>query len=141
MLQEEKFTYNIKVLKSSLCDYNDAYILVRGDIIVTAGGATQVAFKNCEPFTKCIKKIDGTTIDDAEDLDLVMRMYSIIEYSSNYPETGNLWFYSKDEAANFNADIECTDDFKFFKYKTKLIGNTVAEGAYGILKMQQLLCH
>ena len=135
--------YNTEVLKSNLCDYNDAYILVRMDIIVTVAPATQVAFKNCAPFTKCITiiKVDGTTIDDAEDLDLVMRMYSIIEYHSNYPETGNLWFYSKDEAANFNADIECTDDFKFFKYKTKLIGNTVAEGAYGILKMQQLLCH
>ena len=83
----------------------------------------------------CITKIDGTTIDDAEDLDLVILMYNVIEYSSNYSETtGSLWLYSKDEATNFNAEIENTDDFKSFKYKAKLIVNTVAEGANGILK-------
>ena len=55
-------------------------------------------------------------------------MYNFIEYSSNYSEIiGSLWFYSKDEATNFNADIENTDDFKSFKDKAKLIGNTVAE--------------
>ena len=53
--------YNTEVLKSNLCDYNNAYILVRGDITVKAAPATQVAFKNCAPFTKCITKIDGTT--------------------------------------------------------------------------------
>ena len=55
--------YNTEVLKSNLCDYNDAYILVRGDITVTAAPETQVAFKNCAPYAKCITKIDGTTID------------------------------------------------------------------------------
>ena len=68
MVQEVKLIYNTEVLKSNLCDYNDAYILVRGDITVTAAPTTQVAFKNCAPFTKCITKIDETTIDDAEDL-------------------------------------------------------------------------
>ena len=63
--------------------------------------------------------------DDAEDLDLVMSMYNIIEYSSNYSETTrSLWFYSKDEATDFNNNIANTDDFKSFKYKTKLLGNT-----------------
>ena len=110
--------YNTKVLKSILCDYNDAYILVRGDITVTAAGETQVAFKICAPFTKCITKIDGTTIDDAEDLDLVMPMYNLIEYSSNYSETtGSLWFYSKNEATKFNANIANTNDFKSFKIR------------------------
>ena len=46
-------------------------------------------------------------------------------------ETGSLWFYSKDGAINFNNDITNDDDFKLFKYKAKLIGNTVAEGANG----------
>ena len=69
---KNKITYNTEILKSNLCDYNNAYILVRGDITVVATPATQVAFKNCAPFTKCITKIDETTIDDAEDLDLVM---------------------------------------------------------------------
>ena len=86
-----KITYNTEILKSKLCNYNDAYILVRGDITVVAAPATQAAFKNCAPFTKCIKKIDETTIDDAEDLDLVRPMYNLIEYSSDYSETaGNL---------------------------------------------------
>ena len=66
---------------------NDAYILVRGDITVVAAPARQLAFKNCAPFTKCITKVDETTIDDAEDLDLVMPMYHLIDYSSNYSET------------------------------------------------------
>ena len=57
--------YNIEVLKSNLCDYNDDYILVRGNITIAGHNlATEVAFKNCAPFTKCITKIDGTIIDD-----------------------------------------------------------------------------
>ena len=68
-----EITHNTEV-SSNLCDYNDAYILVRSDITVTAAGMKQFAFKNCAPFTKCITKIDGTIIDDAEDLDLVMPM-------------------------------------------------------------------
>ena len=83
--------FNTEVLKSNLCHYNDAYILVRGNITIIGHQVTQAAFKNCAPFTKCITKIDGTTIDDAEDLDIVMPMYNLIEYSSNYSETtGNL---------------------------------------------------
>ena len=108
-----EITYNTEVLKSNLCDYNDAYILVKGDITVTASPEIQVAFKNCAPFTKHITKIDGATIDDAE----VMPMCNLIEYSSNYSETtGCLWFYSKDEATNFTADIADTNEFKSFKY-------------------------
>ena len=74
-------------------------------------------------------------------------MYNLIEYSSNYSETaGRLWFFSKDEATNFNADIENTDDFKSFKYKAKLIENTVADITSGILKnatidADHLKCH
>ena len=56
-------TCNTEVLKSDLCDYNDVYISVTGYITVVVAPATQVAFKNCAPFTKCITKIDGTTID------------------------------------------------------------------------------
>ena len=134
MMQEMKLAL-IQVLKSNICDYNDTYILVRGDITITAAGATQVAFKNCAPFTKCITKIDGTTIDDAEDLDLVIPMYNLIEYSSNYSETtGSLWFYSKDEATDFNADIANTNHSKSFRYKAKLLENNEADGANRILK-------
>ena len=67
-----EINYNTGVLKSNLCDYNDTYILVNGDIFVTAVPATQVSFTNCAPFTKGITKIDGTTIYDVEDLDLAI---------------------------------------------------------------------
>ena len=78
--------YSTKVLKSNLCDYSDAYILVSGNC--NAGNVEdQVAFKNCAPFTKCIQKIDGTTTEDVKDLYLVMSMYNLLEYSSNYCNT------------------------------------------------------
>ena len=62
--EENEISYITEILKSNLCDYNDAYILVKGDITVTATLETQVAFKNCASFIKCIAKIDETTIDD-----------------------------------------------------------------------------
>ena len=69
-----------------------------------------------------ITKVDGTTTDDAEDLDLVMPMYNLIEYCSNYSDrTGSLWFYSKDEATNFDVDIANNNAFKSFEYKAKLL--------------------
>ena len=116
--------YNTKVLKSNLRDYNDVNILGRGNITITGDQVTQVALKNCAPFTNCITKINRTTIDDAKDLDLVMPMYILIEYSSNYSETaGSLWFYSKDETIGFNADIANTNNFKSLMYKAKLLEN------------------
>ena len=77
-------TYNTEILISNLCDYNDAYILVTSDITVVAAPETQVAFKYWAPFTKYITKTDGITIDDTENLDLVMPMYNLMEYTSNY---------------------------------------------------------
>ena len=67
-----EITYNTEIWKSNVCDYSNAYILVRGHITVVAAPTTQVAFKNCAPFTKYIT--NETTIDDAKDLDLVMPM-------------------------------------------------------------------
>ena len=129
-----EIVYKTEVLKSNLCDNNDAYILVRSDIVTTAhNNPTFVAFKNCAPFIKCITKIDGTTIDDAEDL--VMPMYNVIEYSSHYSETtGSLVFYLKDEPTNFNADITSNKKVNSFEYKAKLLGSTGADGNNGILK-------
>ena len=70
------------MLKSNRCDYSDACNLVRGDItIIGRNFPIEVTSKNCAPFIKCITKIDYTTIDDAEDLDLVMLMYNMLEYS------------------------------------------------------------
>ena len=98
---------------------------MRGDITIIGHQAAQVAFKNCAPFIKCFTKSNVTTIDDAEDLDLVMSMFNLIEYSSNYSETNeSLWLYSKDEATNFNAGIANHNNFHSFKYKSKLLENT-----------------
>ena len=134
-----EITYNTEILKYILCGYNEnAYILVTGDITVIAASVTQVEYKNCAPFTKCITKVDGTTIDYAEDLDLVMSVYNLTECSSTYSETiGRVWFYSKDEATDFNANIVNDIYFKSFKYEAKLLGNTVAQAnndANGIIK-------
>ena len=108
---------------------------MRGDIVTTAhNNPTPVALKNCAPFIKCIKKIDGTAIDYL-DLDLVMLISNLIEYSSNYSETvGSLWFHSKDEATNFNAGSANNNNFKTFEYKAKFLENTVADGANGVLR-------
>ena len=85
MVKEMKLP--IILLKSNFCDYNDAYIIVKGDITIRAAPQTQVTFKNYAPLTKCITNIDETTINDAENLDLVMPIYNLIEYSSNYSQT------------------------------------------------------
>ena len=78
--------YNTGILKSNLCDYKDACILLKGDIAVTTAPETQVAFEKFAPFTKRNTKIDGTTIDYAKNLDLVMPMYNLIECGSSYSE-------------------------------------------------------
>ena len=79
---------------------------------------------------KCITKADGTTTDDSEDLEIAILIYNLIENSSCHSKTtGRLWFYSKDEATDFNNNIANTDDFKSFKYKVKLLGNTAAQPA------------
>ena len=76
------------MLRSDLCDFSDAYIVVKGDITVTnpnnAKRNKAVAFKNNAPFINCISKINGAKIDNAEDLDVVMPMYNLLEYSKNY---------------------------------------------------------
>ena len=79
------------VLKSNLCDCNDTYILVIGNISIAGNIVTWVAFRNCTSFSKCITKVDEITIDEVEDLDLVMLIYNLLDYSSNYSDmTGSL---------------------------------------------------
>ena len=81
------------MLKSNLCDNSNVYILVKDDITIIGQNVAQVALKNSAPFTPCGTRIDGTTMDDADDLDLVMSMYKLLEYNSNYSDmTGSLWF-------------------------------------------------
>ena len=76
-----------KVIKSSICDYSDAYVLVTGDITVTGGNAnTRVMFKNCDPFGRGVTHINDERIDTAENLDIIMTMYNLLEYYDNYAD-------------------------------------------------------
>ena len=110
--------YNIKVLISNLCNYNGAYILARGNITVIGHN---VVFKNCESFTNCITKTDGTTTDDGKYLDLVMTIYNLLKYISNYSDsTGILLLSLKNELTNFNIIIANSGNFKTFMHKAKL---------------------
>ena len=148
---ESRGVYNVNsqikfrttMLKSSLCDYSNAYILVKGTITANntaaAGAAVnntnkKVIFKNCAPFTNCISEINNTQIDNAKDIDIVMPMYNLIEYSDNYAKTtGSLWQYCKDIPARdandddivIFADGNTTDSSKF---KLKVTGRTGNDG-------------
>ena len=112
------------MLRSDLCDYSNAYIIVKGDITVTnpnnAKRNKAVAFKNNAPFINCISKINGIKIDNAEDLDVVMPMYNLLEYSKNYKKTiGSFWNYYRDQPSN-----PLSTNSESFKYKTSITGNT-----------------
>ena len=114
------------MLRSDLCDFSDAYIVVKENITVTKKtftaddfadpnntdaiatatnntnnnelGDKKLVFKNNAPFINCISKINGVKIDNAEDLDVVMPMYNLLEYSKNFRKTtGSLWNYYRDE--------------------------------------------
>ena len=112
------------MLRSDLCDFSNAYIVVKGDIIVTSPNNAKrnksVTFKNNAPFINCITKINGIKIDNAEDLDVVMPMYNLLEYSKNYKKTtGSLWNYYRDQPSD-----PLSTNSESFKYKTNITGNT-----------------
>ena len=152
---ESRVTYNTNsqikfkntMLKSSLCNYSDAYILAKDNITVNNTAAHGVAanntnknvvFKNCDPFTNCISEINNTQVDNVKNIDIVMPMYNLIEYSGNYTKTtGSLWQYCKDILAvndkgnnefnelnwiKFNG-ANATDSFNFKPKKTGQTGN------------------
>ena len=98
--------FETKVIKSNLCDYSDASILVTGDTTATGCDAnTKVAFKNCAPFTKCVTHLNDEHVDNADNLDIVMPMYNLIEYSNNYSDTsGSLWHVKRDEQNMSNGN-------------------------------------
>ena len=126
--------FNPTMLKSSLCDYSDAYILIKRKITITeerdnaaARHADErnkdVIFKDCAPFIKCKNEINNKEIDNANDIDIVMRMYNLMEYKGNYSKTSRtLWHYYKDKPNDNLAESES------FKYKVKIMGNTPADG-------------
>ena len=130
--------FKTTMLKSSLCDYSDAYILVKGTIAANNTAAAdadanninkKITFKNCAPFANCISEINNTEVDCAKEIDIVVPMYNLIEYSDSYSKTsGSLWRYCKDiptldnnnAIVNF-AENNLTDSFSF---KAKMIGQT-----------------
>ena len=118
--------YDTRVLKPSLCDYAEVYILADGTIRATnAVNATRLALKNCAPFTKCNLEINDEHVDTAENLDIVMTMYNLIEYSDNYQDSSaTLYQYKRDEPPEDDAVADLTpDNFSSFKYKIKLLVN------------------
>ena len=114
--------FETQIIKSSLCDYSDAYILVTEDITATGGDDNiKAAFKNCEPFMKCKTHTKNEHIDTADNLDIVMPMYNLIEYSDNYSDTsGSLWQFKRDEQNmnNGNPANVTTANWSSFKYKS-----------------------
>ena len=134
---QSKKNYNVSkeiriktpMLRSDLCDFSDAYVVVEGNITVTdPDGAKRnknVAFKNDRPFINCISKINDVLTNNAEDLDVVMPMQNLLEYIKNYRNTtGSLWNYYRDESSNpLCPNSDC------FKYKTSITVNNYNLGA------------
>ena len=121
--------FETQVIKSSLCDYSDAYILVTGNITAVGNDAnTKGAFKNCAPFMKCVTHINHEHVDTADNLDIVMPMYNLIEYSDNYSDTlGSLWQFKRDESPvtnTGNPDNVSVDNSSSFKYKSSFKGDS-----------------
>ena len=137
---ESRGTYNVNsqikfknsTLRSSLCDYSDAYVLVSVTITVpntaapgsAANNRKNITIKNSSPFTNCISVINNTQIDDAKDIDIVMPMYNLMEYSDNYSKTsGSLWHYCRYEPfLNVNGAIADNNNSASLKFKTKIAG-------------------
>ena len=122
--QGDTIKFETETIKSSLCDYSDAFILVTGNITVAANNDTDVAFKNCAPFSTCTTKINDVFVDEANHIYIAMPMYNLIEYSDNYSDTsGSLWQFKRDEVPANNADLSI-DNSELFKYKAALVGKT-----------------
>ena len=134
----KQIKFKTAMLRSSLCDYSDAFILVKGNITANntavdgpAANNTnkKVIFKNFAPFTNCISKINNKQIDSAEYIDIVMLMYNLIEYNDNYSNTsGSLWQYCKDIPAVNNegniVDFNGANASDSFNFKAKVAGQT-----------------
>ena len=139
--ENKSIRFTTPMLRSNLCNYSDAYILVKGTITVTATGVNNnannirdkrnrpVILKNNTPFVSCITRINGELIEDNDDLYIIMSMYNLLEYSKNYRKTiGSLYNYYRDELSD-DADDNNFDNIKVvnsntFKYENKIIGNT-----------------
>ena len=132
--ENKSIRFKTPMLRSDLCDYADAYILINGTITVVRNQTRDrqnkpVILKNNAPFVSCITRINNELIEDADDLDMVMPMYNLLEYSKNYRKTiGSLYNYYRDQLnddANLNnfANNNVVSS-NSVQYKYKIIGNT-----------------
>ena len=116
--------FETETIKSSLCHYSDAFILVTGNITVNAPNNTDVAFKPYVPFSVCKKVINNVLLDKANHIYIAVPMYNLMEYSDNYSDrSGSLWQFKRDEVPTNNVDLTI-DNSQSFKYKTALVGKT-----------------
>ena len=137
--------FETKVIKPNLCDYSDAYVLVTGDIKVAGVASnTSIAFKNCAPFTRCITHINDEHVETAENLDIIMPMHNLIEYSDNYADSSvSLYQFKRDESPINNAgnpNNVAFDNSISFKCKASLSGKaTDADGKDRSLKNAKIV--
>ena len=130
----KQMRFKTSMLRSDLCDFRDANFVVKGTITVRGKDNKSrknrsLAFKNNTPFISCISKINNTLINNAEDLDVAMSMYNLIEYRKNYRKTADsLWNYHRDELADDRNDNNFLNknvsNSESFKYKTSVTGCT-----------------
>ena len=135
-------------MRNDLCDFNDAYIVVTGNITATNPCNDdnvynrKVSLKNSAPFFNCTLKINSQLFEDAQDLDIVMPMYNLLSYSKNFRKTtGSFWmYYPNIPISGHNYDdnlreriIYSNEETERFNYKTKLVVNVfdVADPADG----------
>ena len=132
--------FKTSILRSNLCDYSDAYTVLKGRISVRGNNNAKtrnkkLSFKNNAPFRSCISKMNNTFIDNGEGVDIVMLMHNLLEYNNYYSKmSGSLWNYYWDEindsgnenngANNYRINKYKTTTSKFIEYKTKIIGRT-----------------
>ena len=137
--------YDTKVFKSNLCDYSDSYILVSGNIkFADVAANTNVVFKNCAPFIRCVTHINDEHVETAENLDVIIPMYNLIEYSDNYADSsGSLYQFKRDESlmnGAGNPNNVAIDNSTSFKYKANRLGKAAdADGNDRSLKNTKIV--
>ena len=146
--ENKSIRFKTPMLRSDLCDYSDAYILVKGTITVTANGDNHNAdnsrdkrnrpliLKNNTPFVSYITRINGELIEDTDNLDIAMPMYNLLEYRKSYRKTiGSFYNYYRNEVGGNANNNDNTVNSNTFRYKNKITGNTynVAAGAEGYI--------
>ena len=136
--------FSTKVIKPNLCDYSDAYILVTGNIaVVNRNNNTSAFFKICSPSTRCVTHLHDGHVETAGNLDIIMNLYNLIEYSDNYEQyTGSLWQCKRNEQnlnAAGNINNVKANYSSSFKYMSNLLkGLTTRDVAANITNAHRL---